>query len=693
LRIFSLLKDIPNSPELCFHDEMIKEIASGLARVEFPGFDKDAVHELMSKRKRYINLPDCTESWLEDTASRLGIKKHEFLAWNEDVISQYEALNSRLYSDFKDSESTLSAEYVTLINELINFHGYTSNIQHFFQDQINLAEAFKLRKHLSTINYRATLILERNIINADADTQTKERYIKYYRFLAHLPDERNELKIMVPLCDESWLKDVASMFKYDYAVFKKWLDEAYLQDNIYPYTQSLRYMANNNIDFISAYYLREHLSFQENHLDALKQFLSMDHSLEEKAKFLSGIKGFESVLVFHPPTELDAQKWIAEAEEKAKNYFRSKGINIVYPVHFVSKLVSSTTHSSEELLHLARMEEQGLIRKPMFDLGKVYCKEQVFGLKENIDPDKAVIMLLYGLIGRSNENILESMHYFSQDKIINARRFVEFSNCPSRKFYRIVSNEIERLYSSQNTQERIKAGENIIDSIKRCYLSSDKHSEGKTELRELVWLVESLLKNEEIFDSVTVKMQDGKLYDLADGKRLLCCAMVSLDKERDEVESLYYALDPYIGLLHIVPSLNGVKNHPIGAAILANTVNKSGENVLLVDSLEGGTLFQQIPDSTAYALATRGIVGAAKDSNSEYVMLNTVAGSSVNRCYEKFLSNSLAIQSSAVDLRKIPDTANKRQKRFLEAFTDREALSGEVKGLLMRRDELERIVR
>jgi len=184
-------------------------------------------------------------------------------------------------------------------------------------------------------------------------------------------------------------------------------------------------------------------------------------------------------------------------------------------------------------------------------------------------------------------------------------------------------------------------------------------------------------------------MQDGTLMDLVDGTRLLCCAMVSEDRERRGIESIYYCLDPYIGLMHVVPSLQDIFNLPIGAGILANTESPQYGDVLLVDSLEGGTLFQQVRNSVSFRLTSQAILGAARDSGSEHILFNAHVGGATALRYNRFIGKKLGTEPEEIYLRKLQAQGiTSRKTRYLEAFPDRQRLAGNVIGYLVETDEL-----
>ena len=555
------------------------------------------------------------------------------------------------------------------------------------------------------------------ILKSQVKDDVKHMYISYCGVLKEVKDLP---KIRT---DESWLMEVSKSVGMDHSKFMDWINyvsdkmgvicrdtqeiqkifgesrelldkRAYFQSKILQvedYIRLIPTLFENNIDPTKAYDLNKHIG-NEGQAIALKEIINSDKPVADKCDFLEEIRQYKHLLSVLAPEDFDARAWIKKAKIEAEHYFEAKGIDIVYSSDFVMKTLIGTQgkQARDDLLKIARFEAEKRNIKALFQLGKVYAKQRIFGLNERVDPIYATRLLMYGFISRRPERQSMALEYFLPDKLSKAKSFLERSNLPPVKFYNLMHEEINSLDNGMSLDERGSNGEKIISAMRENYLNSSNQVEGKTELRELIWLVESLYKDKEIFDSITAKMQDGTLYDLADGQRLLCCAMMSKDRERTEIASLYYALDPFIGLMHIVPSLSSIYGMPIGAAIMANTTTYSNHNVLLLDSLEGGELFQQVNDRQSFRLAAQGVVGAAQDSNSEFIFFNTRTPNTTSKKFSNYIKRVMGYgDATEVELAKLGGNQyTDVRRRYLESFADREKLAGKVKGYMMHTNEL-----
>jgi len=689
IRYCSLLKDISTEP-LPYDDEgWLRPLSEFMCR-------KFKIKVYLPKLKAHISPPNCSDDWLEKTAEDFDMPKQAFIHWMDTVLREWDRLHAAIDAGFDIAEkhnNELHWELVHTLNEMVDFNKYRDAIGDMFELGVNVMGAYKLRQHLSFEEHVA-LAARRPIINADKPIETKILYLKYYDILNHIPNPRYPFSLQIVGCDESWLRQIAQDLGMGYGRFKQWLDDVVSEEGASKYVSILGTMVRNNIDLVRAFELRKHLRFRGRRLVAIKNIINADEPLERKALFLQGIKGEEHLLAAHAPETLDAEEWLNQANTHAENYFRSRGIGLVYPTRYLCAVLSSVRNSEEDLLNLARAEADGKSLKRLFRLGKSYSTERVFSLKEKLDPVGATRLLINGLISRAEARQAMALKYFMPEKLSIARAYIEGSNTPPVRFYISMKEQIKALGNDLPYPELRQAGRALIEAISSLYLTGTSDCAGKTELRELVWLVNSLYNDDEIFDTITAKMQDGAIWDLGNGERLLCCAMVSEDRERTEAEALYYCLDPYIGLMHIVPSLNGEYGQPIGAAILANCQANgevvNGKSVLLVDSMEGGTLFQRIRRKASFGLATQGILGAAYDCNAEYIFFNTKTGGDTPRRYNHYIRKLIRAKPVEIELAKLPDDSGltARKERYLEAFEDQEKLSGAVQGYLVGRNEL-----
>jgi len=359
------------------------------------------------------------------------------------------------------------------------------------------------------------------ILNSSAPNDVKSRFVDYLYVLYGIP------RLPAVRCDESWLRRVARHIGMEYGIFKEWIDgiidqrnllyrnlagiemdgstaslrkeqEIYAGlDHLVEYVPSIPNMVEHGLDLVKAMGLWGHVL--PDHVVNLKEIINADRPLADKISFLEQIKDHKKGLAVLPPTDFNAEAWIREYQEASRNYFPAvHDIQLEYPADFVVKLlnVALDPRTRADLIALARLEERGETTKRLFTPGKVYASEQVFGLTQQLDPTEAARLLVQGLISRNHDIIFEVMEYFDPQKLSKARSFVEHSNTPPTRLYRLIATDFRNLGS--NDSKSLEAGARVISAIRERYLSSSVETEGKTELRELVWLVESLYKGGEI---------------------------------------------------------------------------------------------------------------------------------------------------------------------------------------------------
>ncbi len=640
---------------------------------------------------------ECDESWLEAIAGKFKLDYPEFKDWIDTTRARLEAVRTK-YND--TDENILIAQQMfgyhasKTMDDYYKIHNYLNSIPPLVKSGIDLRKALELFQYLPYRKGEPPLTGLKEVINSDSSIEDKKRFIRYYGVLGKIKG--------VPPCspDDEWLSEVAAFFKADRSKITEWLDNVLSKEYFEwnhdrdDYTSALPNMITKGIDFIEALRLHEYITFGEYHNTTLllKKIINSDEPLEKKVEFLKKTRSHHSLLTTLPPENLDFDSWFAAAQKAQKSYFKSKGINLKYSPDFVSLLLSNTIdpRAREDLLTLARLEEQGRVQKNRFVLGKVYGRYEFSDLRDNMDAFEATKLLLYGLISREPTRVNAAQKYFSADKILKARSYVERSTVKPTRLYAMLRSDISQLASDLQPHEQRWVSQRIINKITEIYLSSSSESEGKKELRELVTLVQLIHSDAELFNAVVAKMQDGTLYDLRDGRRLMCCAMMSQDRERTEIESLYYALDPNIAVMQVAPERRGTYGNPIGAAILANAVNNGNDDVLLVDSVEGGHIFQNLDPETSFDLVNSGIVGAAVDADSPYVFFNVKAPNIMPKRFTSQLRDVLGLGTpEETELTKVNGIqATSRERRYLEAFSDRLRLSGPVTGYLVQTERL-----
>jgi hypothetical protein len=678
-------------PQLVFNHTARNKEALNMLKEDKPDDVKALYLDYFSVLDTIKNLPKprCEESWLHEVADMLKMDYPRFVEWLNHVSSETRDIRAKVKAG---SEDYLNAYGIfVVVDEVTSMMAktnvYINTLPQLIEHGVDLMKAFDNRTWLDLHLNKYSIEAVKQLVDSPLDLDTKKRYARYLEFVGKIPGVP-QLRM-----DESWLREVSVFLDIDYDRCIKWLDDLSRSPKFHSkesFVEAIPKLLEEKIDIVNTMYLKDKLRFTKDldYVKPLKRIINMDASLEEKTAFLEEVRGNESLLEFLEPEDLDAKSWIKKAKMAAGTYFQEKHINLIYPIDFMIELLKVTPNARKDLIRLMRLEQRGENIKKQFSPGKVYGFERVYGLNEHIHPVEATKLLAYGLIARREDRLNQALRYFLPEKMFKARGYVAASNFPARKLYHRYKSILETIERDMPIEEKNGICENLIKGIEEIYLLSDSHSEGKTELRELVWLVKSLFESEELFDSITAKMQDGTLYDLGDGQRLLCCAMMSRDRERSEIESLYYALDPYIGLMHIVPSWNGVYGEPIGAAIMANTRMKN-KDVLLVDSMEGGILLQRVDERVSFRLAAEGILGSAIDSGSEYIMFNTNAPNGTAKRFSSYIGRMVGEEQANVELaKKVGQQYTKRPQRLLEAFKDRKVLAGEVEGYLVKTDKL-----
>lgn len=572
------------------------------------------------------------------------------------------------------------------------------------------------------------------IVFSEGSEDDKRRYLDYLGVLRVNYGETE------PDCNDRWLKETADIVGIEYDEFIRWLDkisestkmivreaerlvsegyevkEAIMEVNdrfsrLTDYVIAIYPMIVNGIRVDTAYQLMEDLEDEDFRFDKeggglcnLREVINADIPYEEKKQLLRGvkerekylsyilindddpseelrrklefldqIKGDEEMLVEFNAEDIQPEAWKALAVSYHKNFFRDNcGLDIEYPSNFVVRLLSRTRNpeAREDLLELAAREKEGY-EGFVWHFGHEFESRQIRPYTNDIGQNASAV-LLTGIFSREDARVKAAGDVYSPDTLKLAREFISKSHMNAEKFYREHEILLRSLVDGEVDVEK------AIAAIKMTYLNNGSRGPGKNELKELVDIAEALYQRKEFFDTLTVKMQDGNLYDLGGGNRLLCCAMLSSDAEPREIESMYYGLDRHIALLHVVPSSGGEYLEPIGAGILVNCYNDDGR-ILLVDSFEGGVLHQQV-DQESFPMVARAIYEIARAEDA-YVMFNSKVASVTPKRFVKYIEGITGVEKSTVEMHKATDEQVARKKRYLEAFTNDEAFSGAVRGI------------
>jgi len=427
-----------------------------------------------------------------------------------------------------------------------------------------------------------------------------------------------------------------------------------------------------------------------NDLSIYKNVLDSDLDRDSKIELITKFYENKKYFMFLEPDTLDFDDWLERAENTTYKYLDEEyGLSYKYPSTMLLSMVNSVNTKDHIKLLKQTIEYEGGsdFKIAKFQPGKQYGSRK-FISTDNLDFVNATKYLIFGIIGQKEEKINLAKKNFTKEIVEPAREFVSEKIDP-KVLYRFISKDFKKICDNNATEKEKKiASKNILQIITRQCLDEDEYSNKRFQLLSLLRNVETLYSHTGHFNEIRSIMQKWNLEDLYDGKRLGCCAFISEDKESTEIQSLIYHHDPYIALQHIVPFYNDKPaGLPIGVSILVNCYNKNNEDVLLLDSAEGGSLLRNINEKTYLSLVLEGLVKAAQDSNSKEIIVSTKGGNGVAKRFIKYFKIFSDDNLVDIHLTKIKENPLDDSPRFLEAFKDRNKLSEVIPGYSIRTDQ------
>jgi hypothetical protein len=161
-----------------------------------------------------------------------------------------------------------------------------------------------------------------------------------------------------------------------------------------------------------------------------------------------------------------------------------------------------------------------------------------------------------------------------------------------------------------------------------------------------------------ILKTMDASSPETAISNLGGSNDLMCCAFYPNGVNKKA--SVGYTLDPDLGLLQLkrtVATSSGiVEREPIGVAIFAITKDQSGKKVLLIDSVEGDVMMNNIADRVWKDTFFDGIVKLAKDIDVDYIFFNAEVGNAKPKEFVSYLENvkQLSIVRHKIVLEKNP---------------------------------------
>ncbi len=544
----------------------------------------------------------------------------------------------------------------------------------------------------------------KRVIDANVDWKTKADTLEDYGILRTLPIE--------PTADSTWLEKAAEYLRLSPDNLSFLLEnckQLRRADALLPKTRQfgdsdriayseyfidhLDYIRNAGVDYFKALFhipvLQNYGFLERGWLESLRNIINSDEPPEKVTDFIKRAYEERTLLRIHAPKNCDFEQWYGEAL-KAKNVFVRKAAYKYEEDYAVNVLGSLPGKGAVVLLEqIMQLEQQGSHNKALFTIGKVYDRAPLKGLRRVMDFAEATKYLVYGLISRESRLVQQAESVFSREYISQARSLVAKSHIPPTLLYRQIQNDI-RILELENcpSEERKVAANNIIGAIYFNYLQPQKEVVGRTQLRHVVRQIRALEDaGDEFFTGLASKMQDWNLYDLADGRRLHCCTLISKDQEYKERSAILYHADPHIGIMHLRPTAEDRYLDPIGATFLVNCTDREGNLVLGVDSFEGGILLDAAGEENWLNTTARAIAGAAEDTNSRYIFINAnVGGERAKKFVRKLASKYDLRGTNQVELAKLRGDGVLKiptPYRYLETWKDKNELSGKATGFLI----------
>jgi len=357
-----------------------------------------------------------------------------------------------------------------------------------------------------------------------------------------------------------------------------------------------------------------------------------------------------------------------EAVAKAiyPNYLQGKSR---FSLQDIERISGISADKPSLVLKLAADYEHGMAAKKSFPLGKEYLRIGVSGIKERMNPVEMTELLVYGLISREKDRIVEAGEKFDHELLAKARRCIK-----KAETFRAIKDDLERV---------IRGGRESAQIILK-YLSERF---GNAEpVADLVQGVKGLFLEQETFDYIATRMQPGNIFDLFDDRRIYCCTFMPGGKTRQA--SLFYLVEPELGLVHLVPVVNDSYLDPFGVAIVLNCYNREKGKVLLVDSVEGGTEVDRLKESVWKGIMYKTIMQLKEDVEAESVAFNLRVEGVKPKKFNNYLKSQTRAKPQRIYLEKIGgiETAKKYglSQFGLEAFGKGNRVKGNVNCILVR---------
>lgn len=425
-------------------------------------------------------------------------------------------------------------------------------------------------------------------------------------------------------------------------------------------------------------------------------FIQTPGDVQEKIKRAGFFSAFRSQQVGVPAPTLE-DEWLndvrARAAEAVMKKYGVKGAEVTDPDIALEFL--AIKGDEEEIQRIAdvfeHQERYTAQKAEHFELGKEYGAINVSGLKMRQDPADATEALVYGLLSSSVREIKnpesgrktvrfqtaplrKALAQFERDKLKNAR--IALQGFAPRKIYARLKNEIETLKDrGRSLKERGDAAKTIRAYLKEeiCPRMGDRKRES---LSDLVDSIESIGK-EGAFDGVRLRTQRGEPGDLLDNRSTMCCAFYPDGANKNA--AIGYFRDPYVVTLQAKSFTRSVEGSveraaPIGVAICLLCKDTKGETTLLVDSVEGGTDLQRVPERQWMPAYFDALKSLARGAGVKRLVFTVRASNSTPQKFISFLK-SKGFPEEEVALEKLGDT---NEKIYLEFFAQMDELGGDA---------------
>jgi hypothetical protein len=284
------------------------------------------------------------------------------------------------------------------------------------------------------------------------------------------------------------------------------------------------------------------------------------------------------------------------------------------------------------------------------------------GMTTKQDFVEATKQLVNGLIGKDKTKISAAQDFFGlgANKLDAARRYTLTTFEGGRGgLVNAIRPDLNLLMQSNDKD----AAGRILDFLETNIVNKGATPQKVESLSDLINSVRGLRISDSQMDFAILKTMDASspetaISNLGGSNDLMCCAFYPNGVNKKA--SVGYTLDPDLGLLQLkrtVATSSGiVEREPIGVAIFAITKDQSGKKVLLIDSVEGGVMMNNIADRVWKDTFFDGIVKLAKDIDVDYIFFNAEVGNAKPKEFVSYLENvkQLSIVRHKIVLEKNP---------------------------------------